>query len=112
MNSRVRSKKQILEIMDNAAFWEKKLHQAELELASKDEKILSLQETPTKLEGATDTSKPDVDSELATQEAPDDLADLVLLCDHHEQKLEKYKRKLRAFDIAVSSDEEDEDDLL
>ncbi|KAJ8138965.1 hypothetical protein OY671_007822, partial [Metschnikowia pulcherrima] len=28
---------------DNAAFWEKKLHQAELELASKDEKILSLQ---------------------------------------------------------------------
>ncbi|KAM9936089.1 hypothetical protein OXX80_004350 [Metschnikowia pulcherrima] len=98
--------------VENAAFWEKKLHRAESELASKDEKILSLQETPTKPEGATNTETPDVDSELATQETPDDLADLVLLCDHQEQKLEKYKRKLRALDIAVSSDEEDEDDLL
>ncbi|KAM9923162.1 hypothetical protein OXX59_005345 [Metschnikowia pulcherrima] len=98
--------------MENAAFWEEKLHQAESELVSKNEKILSLQETSTKSEGAMDTVKSDVDSELATQETPDDLADLVLLCDHQEQKLEKYKRKLRALDIAVSSDEEDEDDLL
>ncbi|KAM9899133.1 hypothetical protein OXX79_005895 [Metschnikowia pulcherrima] len=98
--------------VEKAAFWEEKLHQAESELASKDKEILSLQETSTKLEEAMDKEKADTVSELVTQETPDDLADLVLLCDHQEQKLEKYKRKLRALDITVSSDEEDEDDLL
>ncbi|OBA21418.1 hypothetical protein METBIDRAFT_31942 [Metschnikowia bicuspidata var. bicuspidata NRRL YB-4993] len=46
-----------------------------------------------------------------TENTQEDFADLVLLCDHQERKIEKYKRKLRALDIVVSSDES-EDDLL
>lgn len=91
--------------------WKAQLQQSEEQSLVKEKEIEELKEKIGKIEEglaapSDDKSEPEVDT------AQEDFVELMLICDSQEQKIKKYKRKLRALDIPVSSDESDEEDLL
>ncbi|GEQ71240.1 hypothetical protein JCM33374_g4921 [Metschnikowia sp. JCM 33374] len=107
--------------------WKEQLEKAEETSFAKEKEIAVLREEIASLEeklqnvvtGPHANEKPGERADGEEQAAvakndhvQEDFADLMMICDLQEQKLKKYKRKLRALEIPVSSDESDGEDLL
>lgn len=97
---------------ESKSAFERRLAELESELGAKEEELKQVREASKEAREPTlsELNSEEVAHEKAArQRAEQDLADLMLIFEDTEKLVKKYKMKLRAFDVPLSEDDDDED---